>query len=359
MNSEMAYAQIPAVAALNKVEGFDPLKFLRSAQNGNTVLDLKFKKLWFRLAHPTGRIKIDALKITDQMAIIEAKVYLAKEDAEPVSSCIAAGYFQGTGQLYITSAQYEAANSALADAGFGIQFCDQSGEVQQALPPAQVKSTPAAAQAPTPAQAQGKPAPAATQAQTPAQGQSKPALTVAPPVETPKQQAAPATPPVKQPEAATQAEKPPVQQAPAPQVQPDAASKMPEAVEAQKADAATMAPAAGSSATPKQAETTLAESVPPVPQNDAETAEISPAAETSPGAGYTADMPVDEIVARMTLDEARAIVVGVGSRKGMTLQAVSESFPASLKWYVNAYDGDDHILKAGAKLMLGQLQKAG
>lgn len=38
-------------------------------------LDLRYQKLWFRLAHPQGRMKLTALRITDQMAIFEAKVF--------------------------------------------------------------------------------------------------------------------------------------------------------------------------------------------------------------------------------------------------------------------------------------------
>ena len=36
-------------------------------------LDLRYKKLWFRLACPTGRLKLNALRITEKMAIFEAR----------------------------------------------------------------------------------------------------------------------------------------------------------------------------------------------------------------------------------------------------------------------------------------------
>ena len=66
------YEKIPAVAALNKVPGFDPLKLLRrtiSPKTKETVLqlDLPYKKLWFRLANPKGRIRLNALRITEQL----------------------------------------------------------------------------------------------------------------------------------------------------------------------------------------------------------------------------------------------------------------------------------------------------
>lgn len=90
----MLYTTNATVAALNHVPGFDPLKFLRrtiSRKTGEDVmrLDLRYKKLWFRLACPTGRLKLNALRITEKMAIFEAKVYRDREDAEPLSSYIA------------------------------------------------------------------------------------------------------------------------------------------------------------------------------------------------------------------------------------------------------------------------------
>lgn len=87
--SATMYESVPVVSELNKVQGFDPLKFLRRTTKGEKVLDLKYKKLWFRLKYPNGRIKLSSLKITDQLAIIEARVYFDKNDAQPRSSFIA------------------------------------------------------------------------------------------------------------------------------------------------------------------------------------------------------------------------------------------------------------------------------
>ena len=46
---------------LNKVPGFDPLKFLRHKVSRKTneemlQLELPYQKLWFRLRHPQGRM---------------------------------------------------------------------------------------------------------------------------------------------------------------------------------------------------------------------------------------------------------------------------------------------------------------
>ena len=105
--SATMYESVPVVSELNKVQGFDPLKFLRRTTKGEKVLDLKYKKLWFRLKYPNGRIKLSSLKITDQLAIIEARVYFDKNDAQPRSSFIAQREAKATpGGLYIESAQH-------------------------------------------------------------------------------------------------------------------------------------------------------------------------------------------------------------------------------------------------------------
>ena len=131
MNStEMIYDTLPAVSELNKVQGFDPRKFLRKTVSELTrqevlYLDLKFRKLWFRLKYPKGRIKLTALKITEQLAIFEAKVFFESGDTEAVSSFVAERYAKGKlGALYIENAQNAAVGQALSDAGFGLQFCD-------------------------------------------------------------------------------------------------------------------------------------------------------------------------------------------------------------------------------------------
>ena len=69
-----------AVQQLRKVPGFDPMKLLRktiSVKTGHPVwkLDLRYKRLWFRLACPNGRMLLKPLRISDQLAIIEAQVY--------------------------------------------------------------------------------------------------------------------------------------------------------------------------------------------------------------------------------------------------------------------------------------------
>lgn len=131
-NKEMLYKSNSAVSLLNRVPGFDPLKLLRRTQSDKTHepvwrLDLPYKKLWFRLANPKGRIRVNALRITEQMAICEAQVYLNRDDAQPAGSFTASCTKDDAPDgRYIEAAQQCAVNEALSDAGFGLQFADVS-----------------------------------------------------------------------------------------------------------------------------------------------------------------------------------------------------------------------------------------
>lgn len=120
---------VPAARELRKVPGFDPLKYLRTVtRDGEKVLklDLCYKKLWFRLACPNGRMYLNPLRITDQMAIFEARLYANREDnASLLASFTSTQMARNVpGGLYIRAAQDEALNEALDNAGFGIQLCD-------------------------------------------------------------------------------------------------------------------------------------------------------------------------------------------------------------------------------------------
>ena len=113
---------VPVVSELNRVAGFDPLKFLKKTAHGHE-LELRYKKLWFRLKYPAGRTRLTPLRITDQLAIIEAKVFFDKDDADPASSYIATMTQENApAGLYIQAAEHDALDMALTNAGFGIQF---------------------------------------------------------------------------------------------------------------------------------------------------------------------------------------------------------------------------------------------
>ena len=96
-------------------------------------LDVAFRKLWFRLKYPEGKVVKKILKLTEQVAIVEAKVYLNRSDAEEnfVSNAFAQKYFSAEdsfGSKYVELAETAAVGRALTDAGFGLQFSDRDGE---------------------------------------------------------------------------------------------------------------------------------------------------------------------------------------------------------------------------------------
>ncbi len=293
-NTVSMYEAVPVVSELNRVPGFDPLKFLRRTKDGNWKLDLKIKKLWFRLKYPTGRIKLSALKITDQLAIIEARVYFDKNDAQPAASFTAQRENKATpGGLYIESAQHGAIDEALSAAGFGIQFIP--AKEAKVVP---VQQAPAAMQAPVP--------------------QEKPK---AQEVSTPQVEAAEVV---------------------SPTVQETAVEEQPHAEAARKelqvaVNELPAAPLEEASASVQEAETAVEEA-----------AEVH---ETEAADAYTKEMSVDEICSRMTVEEAGNIIVPAGTCKGWTLSQVADRRPVSLKWYLTGYSGDDNILRAGAKIM--------
>lgn len=488
------YESIPAVAELNKVPGFNPLRLLRrivSPENGEVVLqlDLPYKKLWFRLANPKGRIRLNALRITEQMAIYEAQIYLERTDENPIgsftSSCTKE---EAPGGQYIQAAQQAAMDEALSDAGFGIQFADvnmgakgsrygsripangaatdKNGSIpagastvfaERVQPSAEtaggtVKAFPSAAgKAETstqekPAQQSALPVREKMTAAGAGQGEKKrmdnsvavhtvpqakalsesaagnnhattglPAgmqegtesLPVNPenpmgnlPVQPGTEQVSvPVQITAEQPSAASAGTTKAGQTAEtvqAERVQPQTeSSSLPagpqEVIQGTaqpasgelpvKEDTAESLPIQTNAGTPAMG---TPENILPVSEKkdtgeDTQTAvqgmmallggqNISAVTDTKEpvqekvNAGYTSDMPVEEIIKRMTFEEAGQVVVDAGVCKGQTLAEVAERRPPSLRFYVyGAYRGDNNILRAAARIMLDSLEakKAG
>ena len=83
MKETLLYDSVPAIAGLNRVDGFEPRTMMRElgdSQNKTLYLDVLFRKLWFRLKNPNGRISKRIIKLTDQVAVVEARIYLDKGD---------------------------------------------------------------------------------------------------------------------------------------------------------------------------------------------------------------------------------------------------------------------------------------
>lgn len=342
------YDTIPEVAGLNSVKGFDPRKFMRRTISEETkqevyYLDLKFKKLWFRLAHPAGRIKTTVLKITNQLAIIEAKVYYDKNDREPAASFVAQRTLQDkAGTLYIEAAQYAAVDQALCDAGFGLQFCDVS---QGPDPELYDSGIPAAAvsvsESGQPAQTMQK-----TAATNPPKPDEAPVREAAPPagpaVEAVREPDPPAIPVVEKVQANDPAATAPEPEQPAP---------------VEVAAGQTSAGIAENPAAPASSEAAPVQALqPPVQEETAPESHEELIGDSGTGTvRYTQEMTVDEIYALMTPEEAAAVISDVGNMAGQTLEAIAQRRPAVLKWYINGCNSGSNILRAGARIMLEQI----
>jgi hypothetical protein len=312
------YHAVPVVSELNRVKGFDPTRFLHKTKDG-PKLDLNVKKLWFRMKYPNGRIKLSALKITDQLAIIEARVYFDKNDTNHVASFTAQTYKESTpGGLYVEMAQHNAVDEALSSAGFGIQFV-----------PANESRRPLVSEDEIP-KSVAKPV------------EEAPAVKVEAP---PERKVEPTHEVVKQVEepvvTETVAEEPIAEQIAVP-VEEVADALVEEAPVAPIAEAVESAPIEEAPA-PAVVEPTVVTSVP-------EVTEIQEEDNVLP---YNKSMSVEEICALMSVDEARNYVVPVGTCKNWTMDQVASRRPISLKYYLSpAYNGDDNILRAAATIML-------
>lgn len=301
----------PVVAEGNLVPNFDPLKLLVSTPDG-PKLALPYKKLWFHKKHLNGRIKLSPLRITDQLAIIEASVFFDRGDPEPATSYIVEKKKDDVPLgRYIEAAQDAAIEQALSNAGFDVQFVP----VRQPI-----GSTENAPQTKQPVEPITKPA---SVMETIPQTDATPTCEIrsdAPAIsaeakkqviaEEPPQQAANPVPPLS--------------------VVQDTVNNPPQASLQQAAH----------------------------PMDDFEEILLDDATQDPPAApAYTSDMPVDTILSLMTLEEARSYVVKEGACNGWTLAKVEARRPASLKFYVNGYSGRDNILRAGAKLLLSDTQE--
>lgn len=311
----MLYTTNAAVASLNHVPGFDPLKFLRrttSRKTGEDVmrLDLRYKKLWFRLACPMGRLKLNALRITEKMAIFEAKVYRDREDTEPLSSYVANCTLDATpGGLYVEAAQEEALDTALSNAGFGIQFADVGSESEEY-----------GSEVPVGAKAEiAKPVQVKAETTKPVQTKAEVAESVQKQAETVKSAKA-------DPLNAIMADDMPV----------------PEQVTAEVVE---------------KPKTAVLESVQPAQTPAAQPQNVIVLEQEPPAAAYTQSSPVEEIRRQMTYEQAQNVIVDCGTCKGWTLAQVADRRPASLRWYVKGYQGENNILRAAAAIIWDSLQE--
>ena len=307
------------------------MKLLRrmvSPKNGEEVfrLDLQYKKLWFRLAHPQGRIKLKPLRITEQLAIYEARIYLHREDDEAISNftaCILRS--DAPDGQYVQAAQEEAVDKALTDAGFGIQLSDVSVPERSRYfgceVPVQAMYEVADAVKAAPKQ------PVEKKAAKPAQEKKVPVEEPAPAAEVPKTVV---------------------------EMKPKDAPVVEESDEGKRAEPKE----------PSEKQTGTNQALEILRRRDTvdakEEAVQQPAAAITPS--YTKDMPVEQILELMTLEQAKKVVVDAGTCRGKTMEEVAARRIASVKFYLTAgYTSDNNIVRAAARMVLDSLEmkKAG
>lgn len=338
---------IPAVQQLRRVQGFDPLRFLKRNVNGGIELEPRYQRLWFRLACPDGKMLLNRLRITDQIAVYEAQVFLSREDNQPITNFTAAvEKAQAPAGRYVQAAQDEALKTALDNAGFGIQLCEitPSATVDAQADGKQEVATGTVNRQETAPAVNGAAAP---QREDPIGEnhpvQAVPTLQEAQPQETAKTHSVKqqVVPPAQQTESVSDAMS--LLQA----LSGRAEASEPDPVMPQKAQEVPSEPA--EPAVTERAET--AQTVKPI------VVDMPAAASTAAAPKYSDDMTVDEILSLMTEEEAAELVVTTGVNKGWTMAQVSEQRPSSLKYYAYLCEDCGNIMKAAAMLLMGGSQQ--
>ena len=358
------------VAELNRVPGFDPVKLLQkvlpdgsTGEGGQAQLVLKYKKLWFRLACPHGRIWVTALRLTEQMAIVQAEIYRDKDDAKPVSNFVASRTVHNTpGGLYIQAAEYEAVDNALTDAGFGIQLCNvcKTWGEEAYVPTAKAdpeEETELTAAAPV--------------SDTDQEREVGRAVETDPPSE-PMEEVEPKEP-VPQADTDAGAGQEPHAAGPA---------AVAEATDADLADG-TLSLEAGKDLVPEEmqglkqrepmcgdiVETTgkvqeLEQPASDIRPDDTVQAPVDQPQRTDPVEAAAepplladADSPAPETdgTGEMTLEEARNMIADVGSCRGKTLAQIADRRPTTLRWYFTTCPDSSEQLKKAARLVFESL----
>lgn len=337
---------IPAVQQLRRVQGFDPLRFLKRNVNGGIELEPRYQRLWFRLACPDGKMLLNRLRVTDQIAVYEAQVFLSREDNQPIANFTAAvEKTQAPAGRYVQAAQDEALKTALDNAGFGIQLCEinPSAAVDAQADGKQEVATGAVNRQET--------APAVNRAAAPQRedpiGENHPEQAAPTPQEVQPQETK--TPSVNQQKVPTTQQAESVSDAMSllQALGGGAAASEPEPVTPQKTQE--VPSEAAEPAVTKQTET--AQTVKPV------VVDMPAAASTAAAPKYSDDMTVDEILSLMTEEEAAELVVTTGVNKGWTMAQVSDQRPSSLKYYAYLCEDCGNIVKAAAMLLMGGSQQ--
>ena len=297
-NSAVVYNAESTAAGLNRVKGFDPLKYARNTENG-AVLDLPYQKLWFRLRHPNGKIRIFIKNLSEKIAAVEARVYFDRADSEPAANCIISGV-DAEDKVSVAKAQHDAMEKALSDAGFGLQFIS----VNPSAVKAEEKAVTKKAEKPKQPVKEVKP----EKAEEPVKAEIK----------TEAVKAEPETAPAK-----TETEEaPPVT---------DPLLTVVNNIESGSIK---------------------------VDEQTGEVIEQHAAAEGEPTpVSYDTTTPIDEICAVMTLEDAKNYVIDGGPYNGWKVGTLAERRPVKvLEMIIEKYPTEDNILRAATKLILDSMK---
>jgi len=327
------YEEVPGIRDLNNVEGFDPRRYMRVIQGEGEAakyyLDVAFRKLWFRLKYPEGKIVKKIVKLTDQLAIVEAKVYLNRNDSEDsfISNALAQKYFSADDQFgskYVELAETAAVGRALSDAGFGLQFADREEE-----PDPQVTDAPFDA-----GMLFGKGSlPEGTYMEEDGEVIGSTGNGVE--------------------DSYMEAVKLGVTHDNLPgQHEIGEYITLPGSADIQKSQMSGMTPAMQQPAGQKISQGN--------PISGKNAADKGKQADGQAGPGIRKDMPVEQIYPMLSRDSAAAVVISAGYHKGKTLGQLAVEKPNGLDWYVSSYGGPDNLLRAAAKYLLDlALKQAG
>ena len=297
-NSAVVYNAESTAAGLNRVKGFDPLKYARSTENG-AVLDLPYQKLWFRLRHPNGKIRIFIKNLSEKIAAVEARVYFDRADSEPAANCIISGVV-AEDKVSVAKAQHDAMEKALSDAGFGLQFIPVNPSAAKAEENAVIKK---AERSKEPVK-EVKP----EKAEEPVKAEIKTEAVKADPEAAPVKAEAEETPPVT-----------------------DPLLTVVNNIESGSIK---------------------------VDEQTGEVIKQQAAAEDEPTpVSYDKTTPIDEICAVMTLEDAKNYVIDGGPYNGWKVGTLAERRPVKvLEMIIEKYPTEDNILRAATKLILDSMK---
>ena len=335
VNAAYMYDEVEEIRNLNKVEGFDPRRYMRiigqEGQAGKYYLDVAFRKLWFRLKYPEGKIVKKILKLTDQVAIVEARIYLHRNDPEEnfIANALAQKYRTEDGQFgnkFVELAETAAVGRALSDAGFGLQFADKEEDIDP-----EVTEAPFEPQFLSGSGIDGEVlgemfsgedmenGTALLDEKIPGQYGIENYI----PMPEEVGQAMGMTPAMSQ----NSGMAPQNRQSQPRQNQQQSNQPQPKPAQAPAAKTA--------------------------PQPGRQAASNAPAGKNTQGAAnIKKDMPVEQIYSMLDRDSAAAVVIPMGYNKGKTLGQVAVEKPANLQWYVDSYGGPDNLLRAAAKFLI-------